>query len=221
MSRAVDNTVLVIGGVPRVDLLPPEVKARRKAKAIHRLLGYGVAAVALVVVAAIGGVSALGLQAQAQLSSAQLQTGVILAQQKKYLEVRQVQREVSLVQAAQQVGASTEISWKDYLMKVQSTLPANVVIKTVTIDSATPLAIYAQPTAPLQGARVATLTFEATSPTLPEVPVWLTALATLPGFADATPGSVSLDPTNNVYTAKITMHINEAAFDGRFAAKGK
>ena len=221
MSRAVDNTVLVIGGVPRVDLLPPEVKARRKAKAIHRLLGYGVAAVALVVVAAIGGVSALGLQAQAQLSSAQLQTGVILAQQKKYLEVRQVQREVSLVQAAQQVGASTEISWKDYLMKVQSTLPANVVIKTVTIDSATPLAIYAQPTAPLQGARVATLTFEATSPTLPEVQVWLTALATLPGFADATPGSVSLDPTNNVYTAKITMHINEAAFDGRFAAKGK
>lgn len=221
MSRTTDSSILVIGGEPRVDLLPPEVKAARKARATNRLMAFAVVAVAVIVAAATGGASFFSIQAQNQLATSQAQTGTILAQQKNYIEVRKVQEGVSLVQAAQQVGASTEISWRDYLQKVQATLPGNVAIETVTIDSATPLAIYSQPTAPLQGARVATLTFQATSPTLPEVPVWLRSLGTLKGFADATPGSVSLDPSKNVYTVKITMHINEAAFDGRFAPKEK
>ncbi len=89
------------------------------------------------------------------------------------------------------------------------------------VDSASPLALYAQSTAPLQGARVATISFAAKSPTLPEVPAWLNALATLPGFADATPGSVTLDATTNVYTVNITMHVNDAAFDNRFDPKEK
>ena len=45
------------------------------------------------------------------------------------------------------------------------------------------------------------------------------ALATLPGFADATPGSVMLDETTNPYTVNITMHVNEAAFDKRFSRR--
>jgi glycerate-2-kinase len=176
---------------------------------------------AVVVVVATGGTSLLALNSQVQLAAEQARTGVLLAQQAKFLDVRKVQDQVKLIEAAQQVGASTEIDWQAYLNSVQSTLPANVTITTVKIDSASPLAIYAQPTAPLQGARVATLSFTASSPTLPQVPVWLDALATLKGFADAVPGSVALDATTNTYTVNITMHINEAAFEKRFVAKGK
>jgi hypothetical protein len=67
---------------------------------------------------------------------------------------------------------------------------------------------------------VATLSFTAKSPTLPEVPAWLNSLAGLPGYTDASPSSVSLD-NKGVYTVIITMHINQAAYTNRFAAKGK
>lgn len=212
---------IAVGGLPRVSLMPPEVLARRRGKAVRRSLLWAVLGVVLITCAGVAGTAVLGFRAQLDLAAAQAQTSDLLAEQSQYKEVRKVQDQVTLVEAAQQVGASTEIDWKDYLQKVQATLPPDVTLATVTIDSATPLATYAQPTAPLLGARVATLSFEASSPTLPVVPTWLNALATLPGFADATPGSVTLDQTSGAYTVDITMHINESAFDRRFETKEK
>ncbi|MBB2969041.1 hypothetical protein [Leifsonia aquatica] len=212
---------ILVGGEPRVSLMPPEVLVGRRAKRMRRSLLWGVLGVVLLVLAAVGGTAALGFRAQLDLAAAQAHTAELLAEQTRFREVRTVQDQVTLVEAAQQVGASTEIDWKDYLQKVQATLPADVTLATVTIDSATPLATYAQPTVPLQGSRVATLTFQASSPTLPVVPTWLKSLATLPGFADATPGSVTLDPTTATYAVDITMHINETAFDRRFDPQEK
>jgi hypothetical protein len=220
-SRSKTGEVLILGAEPRVDLLPPEVRGERKSKSTRRALVYGAVAILLLVLIATGGVTVLAVQSQSALATEQARTSSLLVQQSKFIKVRQVQQQIALDKAAQQVGDSTEIDWQKYLNNVQATLPANVEINTVNIDSASPLATYAQATAPLQGARVATLSFSATSPTLPEVPTWLTALATLPGFEDAIPGSVSLDTTTNMYTANITMHINEAAFDKRFATKEK
>jgi hypothetical protein len=212
---------LSIGGEPRVDLLPPEVRAERNAGALRRRLGFGVI---VLIALAVGGSGVAGIQAiQAQVSliTEQTRTASLLLQQKKYIQVRSVQDEVGLIQAAQQVGTSTEIDWKKYLSEVQATLPANVTLDTVKIDSASPLTEYTQATAPLQGSRVATLSFTAKSPTLPEVPAWLDALSALPGFTDASPGSVTRDDATGVYTVDITMHINQAAYTNRFAAKGK
>ena len=132
-----------------------------------------------------------------------------------------IQSETASVEAAQKVGASTEIDWKDYLTKVQSTLPTGVTITSVSIDSATPLESYAQSTGTLQGPRIATLTFTATSPSIPSVPDWLDSLAGLRGYVDASPGSVEKDSTTSTYKASITMHINQKAFDGRFASAEK
>ena len=106
-------------------------------------------------------------------------------------------------------------------MTCKATLPANVALTSVKIEAGTPFQSFAQATVPLQGARVATLSFTATSSALPEVPAWLDSLTTLPGYADASPGSVTRADSNSPYTVDITMHINEAAFTNRFAAKGK
>lgn len=216
MSRQSKSDILIIGGEPRVDLLPPEVRKERQARVVRRRLGLGVIGVLLIVVLGAGAATALAIQAQAQLLAEQARTGELLAEQGKYMEVRTVQQQVGLVRAAQQVGASTEINWKDYLLKVQATLPAGVTIDTVNVDSASPMAIYMQPTAPLQGARVATVSFTAKSAMLPDVPTWLTALTTLPGYADALPDSVTLDETTGIYTVSITMHVSDAAFAQRF-----
>ncbi|MGN6128115.1 MAG: hypothetical protein ACTHON_16270 [Humibacter sp.] len=170
---------------------------------------------------AIGGSSLLAASANQDLVAAQNRTTDLLTQQQKYMEVRKVQDQVKVVQAAQQVGASTEIDWRDYLVKVQQTLPPEVSLKVITVDSASPLAAYAQSTAPLQGARIATLSFTADSPTLPQVPSWLDSLAKLPGFVDAVPGSVTLDQQSKTYTVNIVMHINQDAYTKRFGTEEK
>lgn len=219
MSRV--HGVLVIGGEPRVDLMPPEIYKERAEKVARRRLILGVLGVLVVTLAGSAGATAMSLGAQVQLAFEQSRTPGIVAEQAKYVEVRTVQGQVDQVKAAQQVGVSTEIDWKKYLEGVQAILPPSVAIQSVAITSASPLAIYAQPTAPLQGPRVATVTFEATSLVLPEVPAWLTSLATLPGFADALPGSVTLDEASKEYKVNITMHVNDAAYAKRFALEEK
>ena len=214
------SQALVIGGESRAHLLPPEVLLKRRAKVVRRRLGLVVLLVALLVIGGTALVRAQAQQAQANLAIEQANTQSLLLQQRKYVEVRKVQQQVDTIIAAQQVGTATEINWEQYLTSVQATLPPNVTIDTINIDSATPFAPYTQATAPLQGARIATLSFTAKSSTLPEVPAWLDALTTLVGYADASPGSVTRNETG-AYSVSITMHINEAAFTNRFAPTGK
>lgn len=214
------SELISIGGESRVDLLPPEVRFARKAKIIHRRLGFAVFLVIILMAGEIALVHAQAIQAKVELSIEQANTTSLLMQQRKYGEVQKVQNEITTIQAAQQVGTSTEINWEQYLTSVQATLPQNVTLDTVNIDSATPFAPYTQATAPLQGSRIATLSFTAKSSTLPEVPAWLNALTTLPGYADASPGSVTRNDSGT-YSVSITMHINEAAFTHRFTTVRK
>lgn len=220
MSRVLKNATVVVGGESKVDLLPQELKDKRKGKVLHRRLGFLVVLVAVLVTGASALVRAQAVQAKVDLSIEQSNAQSILLQQRKYGEVQRIQKEADTIQAAQQVGTSTEINWKNYLISVQATLPPNVTLDSVSIDSATPFASYAQASAPLQGERIATLSFTAISSTLPQVPQWLTALATLPGYSDANPGSVNRTETGT-YSVNITMHINQAAFTNRFATAGK
>jgi hypothetical protein len=211
---------IAIGAEPRVHLLPPEVLAERKAAVIRTRLGIGVVGVVAVVALGVLGASSLAMSAQHDLASDQAETQTLLRQQLAYVKVRSVQEQLSLIKAAQEVGASTEIAWTPYLQKVQQTLPPNVTITGVAVDSSTPIELYPQSTASLQGPRVATIVFTAQTPSLPQVPSWLLALKTLPGYADALPGSVNLDPSG-AYTATITLHVNEKAFSNRFSPTAK
>lgn len=216
MSRTVVSEELVLSGEPRVTLLPPEVLQHRKAKVARKNLAIGVIGLLFVVLTGTAGATMMAIQAQTLLAAEQLHTNELLAEQGQYSDARTVQAQVELIKAAQRVGASTEIDWRSYLSAVQATLPTSVSIESVTADSATPILAYEQATAPLQGPRVAMVSFSATSAVLPDVPTWLTGLTSLPGFADALPGSVTFDEATGLYTVGITMHINEAAFAERF-----
>ena len=216
MSRASVADVLVLGAEPRVQLLPPEVEAGRRGKAMRRRLGAGILGVVVLALLGIVGSSWMAMQSKDGLASAQARAIELLAEQSKYVDVRNVQNELDLVISARQLGASTEIDWKDYLGKVGEILPADVTIDAVGVQSASPLTAYAQATVPLQGARVATLTIDLTSTNLPEVPVWLTGLKELPGYADGTPGTITQTDLGT-YQVNLVLHINEGAFSQRFA----
>jgi hypothetical protein len=203
-----------------VSLLPAEVNDFHKARAIRRRLGFAVFGVLVLVAAGVAGAFVLSTTSQAQLEAAKATSASLVAQEGQFSDLRKVQTGIALVEAGQQVGASTEIDWKTYLQKLQATLPPGVIINEVMIESASPFVDFAQSSVPLEGSRVATLSFAAMSPTLPSIPGWLDGLATLQGFADAVPGSVQVQ-TNGTYLVNITMHINADAFSLRFAEKKK
>ncbi|MCU1411780.1 MAG: pilM [Rhodoglobus sp.] len=209
-----------LGGEPRVSLLPTEVNDVAKARAARRRLGVGVVFVLLVVLAGVGGAYYLSMTAEAELASARSNQTSLLAQEAQFSDLKAAKVGIATIEAGQYVGASTEIDWTAYLESLQATLPDGVLITNVAIDSASPFMDYAQSSSPLEGSRVATLLFTATSPGLPSIPSWLDGLATLKGFADAVPGSVNVEG-DGTYVVNITMHINSDAFALRFPGEDK
>lgn len=220
-GQAPSKSALVIGGIPRADLLPIEVLTDRRQRATVRRAWLGVVVVAAVVALGVVVSTIDSVSAATQLRTAQDEGTALLQQQGQYSDVRQIESQTAIAEAGQKVGGSPEIDWSTYLNKAQASLPTGVTIIGVTINSASPLESYEQPTTPLQGTRVATLTFEADSPTLPSIPDWLDRVRGLPGFVDANANSVTLDTNTGHYTVDMTVHINDQAFDGKYSEKAK
>jgi len=211
---------LVVGGSPRADLMPPEIRIKRSQLRTRRSLRLGLVGVAAVVIVACGATVAWASLAKVGLDGAQSQVSVLLREQAQYADVKNATESIQLIQAGQRVASATEIDWNGYLGKVAGLLPAGVTIDEADLDQATPVEPYTENLVPLQGDRVATLTVVTRSATIPPVAQILAAMQTLPGFVDVTPSDVVLDPSTNVYKATITMHLDDKAFDGRFSSPG-
>lgn len=206
----------IAGREPRVDLMPNEVHIGRRERSLARRAWLGVIVIASVVVLGIGAATVNAVRIDDELQAAQGQTASLLAQQSKYGEVRSIEAQTTLLEAAQGVGGASEIDWPAYLGDLQSALPGGVSISDMTITSASPISSYAQSTTPLQGARVATLDVTLKSNEIPSVPVWTEALSGLKGYVDSNIDSVTRDDDSGGYTAMITLHVDEKAYDGKY-----
>ena len=213
-GRNVGRAPLVVGGQPRANLLPPEIILKRKQLKTRRALRAGVLLVALATAAGCAATFGVASVAQVQAGLAQQTARELVLEQSQYQEVRDVQDTINTIVAGQQVGGSTEVAWRQYLLLLEGTLPSGVSLNTVKIETGTPMAAFQQSDAPLQGARVAALALSVTSKTLPSVPDWLRSMAELPGFVDAIPGSVK--GSEGSYTVEVLLHINSEAFSMRF-----
>jgi Tfp pilus assembly protein PilN len=208
-----------IGRAPSVDLLPQSIRDQASQKHLRRRLMACVAGAAVLVAAGFGGALQYSAAQQQDLLAAQAETGTLLTERAGFAEFIGIRDRVALAEVAQRVAASTEVDWSAYLRELQRTLPDGVKLTATSIDSASPIAMFGQATVPLEGPRIATLNFTATSRTLPDVPNWLDSLGSLPAFVDAVPNSVTLDE-GGVYVVNITMHIGADAYSGRFSADG-
>ncbi|RKR75522.1 hypothetical protein [Frondihabitans australicus] len=206
--------VIAIGGQPRVDLLPQEVRIERKAANNVRRAWLGVGVVVVIVALAIGGATVYSQGAANALTTAQASTTRLNLEAQKYSQAQTVQDQVDLVQASLKVGGSTDIDWPGYLAAVALTVPSGAQLSGVNVDSASSVQAYAQASSPLEGQRVATLTLTATSTSLPSVPTWLENLTKIKGYEDATAGTVAL--SDGVYTSTVTLHINKKAFSNAY-----
>lgn len=219
VQRSKGARTLVLGGPPRVDLLPTEVHTSRRDRAVVRRAWAGVVVVAVGVAVVTGWAATSRMAAEQDLTAAQGETSALLQQQLQFRDVRSTESATALLEAAQQVGGSTEVDWSNTLRSVQSKLPGGVQITGVTIDSASATEAYAQSDDPLQGQRIATLTFDAKSATLPSIPAWLTAVGRVKGLVDANANSVTRADDGSGYSVNMTIHLNEKSFDDVYSAK--
>jgi hypothetical protein len=206
---------LILGGEPRVFLLPPEAALREKARGMRRLSVLLLVLVIVLVGAGYGWAFYKNADAQGALASSQAQTKSLVTQRQKYAKATTVASRVSDVEASKKLGASTEVLWADLINSVRSSLPEGVLIESATMKARAPWEPELEPAGPLRQPRVATVTIVISSPTILDATAIVRSLVNVPGFADATPDSVT--EADGLYSTSVTLNVNEKALSNRFA----
>jgi hypothetical protein len=206
---------LVLGAPPRVELLPREVRQRERAHGLRRLSLQ----LAVVVLILVGGAFAFAFYgsvgANAELATAQRTTVSLQGGSKNFSELTAAAKLIADGKEARAMGASTEILWNSVVGPIRSALPTGVVLDTLTMAGHAPGAADLTPDGPLGNPRQATIAMTLFSPTFLDAPAVARKLVDVPGFADASLGSVTA--VEGGYMANITLNINEKAFSGRFS----
>jgi hypothetical protein len=210
---------LTIGGEPRVHLLPPQVLARKKGRAVRRRLGIAVVGMLILVAAGFGLAQVMSISAQSALTDAQAQTSTILQQQAKFNNVERVKSDSSSILTSQKTATTTEILWKPFVAEFQNSLPgdASITILAASLDDSAGAA-PATSTDPLDQTHIATVTASVTMKQS-EISGWLNTLPGITGFVDVTPNSVTKGE-NGIYTVATTIHIDKDALANRFSKAG-
>jgi len=214
MSQRGRSERLVIGGVPRADLLPPEIEMEKKARSQRRgLLAVAVLVTALVVVV-YGFVTVLSTASQVALDQATARSGEVLAEQGQYLEVRRLLAQVESAEEARLIGTSTEVDYQDFIGQILLAGSSSIAVTSIAVTGATPLVPFSETNVPLEQPRVGEIVMIGAAESQAALSLWLDNLTQLPGFADVKPTTIS--NTAGVYSFSITLHFNEGAFSNRF-----
>ena len=208
---------VVVGGEPRVHLLPSDVIDRKKAKLLKRRVAFGVLIVVVLVAAGYGAATFSLAQSQGALQSAQAQTSQLLTQQAKFGQVNKIKTDIASIQTGQRTATSQEILWQKFTEQLEGTLPAGASITDITASIDSPFQVGNTEAVPLIGPHIATvhvtlLMNEGT------IAAWLPTLSTLKGFVDATPDSIK-NTAGSQYTTAVTIYLNEKALSNRFVPK--
>ena len=211
---------LVIGPPPRVDLLPPEVRDARRARAAQRGV-FGSLAVVVLLSALAAGQAFLGtVQSAAELASAQETSRSLLSGQSAYASITGLQARVAAGTRAEAAAGANWIDWRAYVADVVAALPPGARLTSfdsgATAAGASPAAAGAQPAAALGAAptgTVVTLTLTASVADLGAVQSWISDLSTLPGYLDAAPGAVT--SANGALQAQVVVYLGADAYSAR------
>ncbi|WP_298457767.1 fimbrial assembly protein [uncultured Cellulomonas sp.] len=203
----------------QVNLLPPEIRARRAVQRLSRWLVGGLSALTLALVAGYVAADRQVDAADAVLEAAQARTATLTQQQLAYADVPTVLNRVALLQEARAQGFSTEVSWAPVLRSVLAVLPDGAELHSATLTAATPMVAAAPAVDPLQAASLARLTLTASTTTLPATADWVSALNATPGLSDAWVSAVTLTADEDGalhYDVSASVQVTDQALTHRF-----
>lgn len=213
-----DVNALVIGGEPRIDFLPLEIKQRKENRKSRRSL---ITLVIAVIVVCLGGYAfsaATAVQSVASVDAERARTAQLLQEQTKYAEARTVATDTAAADAAALVGSADEILWKKYVQELQDVLPEKTSIVQFSINSKDVLAEdTATEVIPLQAASIADVLFTVETPSLASIDKLNVNLRELPGFAGASTVLLTSDPDegSSVFTVNVVLRVNTDVLERR------
>ncbi len=157
--------------VARVDLLPPEVLARRRFARVRIGLGAGVAATVLACVGATVWAAADAGSAEGELSREQARTVDLETEASQYNAVPALINAVGRAEAALGAVMATDIAWYEYLFEMSLVAPETVWFETVTMTAVPAGQPPTDPLAPTDG--IGAVTVSGAALTHPDVSAWL------------------------------------------------
>lgn len=217
LGRPSVDASLILGGIPRVRLLPREVGEGQKTRALRRRLLAGLAVVVLLAILGTVGATFALFTANAQLASEQSRSTLLATSRAKYGDVTKLQSQVDQIVTSQPLADAGEILWAPYLKQIQASLPAGTTITAFTASTGTAATATATTAAnSLTPIHIADVKITADSPQQP-ISDWLDNLAKVKGFVAALPGSVTRVETTGHYTVEVDFLVNSDALSKRFA----
>ena len=232
--------------LPRVDLLPPELRERQRLRALQRGLVASVVAAGLVV-AGLHTVAVSHEHAAQRASDVQAQQGAVLTAEKhRYADVPLVLAKATAAKAELSAAMGQEVRWSLLLDDLDRRMPDGVwltgldvtpaAVTTGTTGAAAGAATSAasaagtaagatgtsaEAAASGSGAGVATIRFTGSAVSQPAVATWLRVLAAVPGFSGAYLTSSTEAPSStsvaaSTYTFTTSVTVTVAALSHRY-----
>jgi len=213
------NASIDFSALMQVNLLPVEIKEKRSLRELQGKLVIALIAVVAVMILAYVAVLFEKSLAQDRYDHAVDRTTQLQTEQKKYAEVPQILSQISKSQDAIRDGMYREVLWKQYLGAIAGTIPDGGIIKTLSVDAATPNEQGPTTEDDLQGNSVGEITFAVNLEAIPDSTEWINRLNAIPGFADArlTAAVLSADAQGKeAYEVSGSVRMTEDIYSGRY-----
>ncbi len=203
----------------RVNLLPPEIAEKQKARKVQAALGAALVAavgvVALLYVVQLGNVS----DAQAEVDAAAQQKTRLAEQRADLQSVADVYARVASREAVLRTALAQDIAWSSYLNDLMLTIPDNVWLTSLEATQSLVGArgAVAAKTLPGAAASLGTVTFEGVAFDHDDVATWLEVLSKQKGYANAyfQNSTEALIGTRTIYEFSSSVSITPAALSDR------
>lgn len=187
-------TRIAVQGLPRVNLLPPEVHEARRLRQVKLASGGGVViaavAVAGLTVMAAGQVSS----AQDGLSAAQAQNASLQKQYNGLQNVRQTEAQLQARQAMLTQAMGQEIQWSHYLNDLSLTMPDHVWLTSLKFQenvASGPGGATGQSTSSILPTGIGQAEFGGVARNYDDVATWLETLAKEKGYVSVYAGNLT------------------------------
>ncbi|WP_019148123.1 PilN domain-containing protein [Timonella senegalensis] len=171
--------------LPQVNLLPTEIRDRRSLKKLKVRIGFFFLGLIAFVILGYVAVQVEKSMAEARYERAVEQTAKLKAEEVKYAEVPKVLGQIKDATTALRDGMYREILWKDYIGAVAGTVPDGGIVKSLSVEAATPNNAGPQAGDNLQNTGIGELTFSVNLKTMPDTAAWINELNKIKGFSEA------------------------------------
>lgn len=206
--------LVILGGVPRVNLLPPSVGRREKERVTRRFLALAVLAV-IAGVAVISDVAGLYRHTEeTHLATLQVASEALLTKERDYAAAAAASATSSKITDVEQFVGKSDILWAPLLNVLTAAIEPDATISSTSSVASTGWTVASPNNVPLNPASVATSSITITFVSLDRLQAIVDRLLLVPAVVAVSPGAVA--KTGSTYTTTISLSLGTDTYSKRF-----